>query len=179
MSVCHTHHSVVSAVCARAEVFVASSCRRGTRRNRSSRGRVHAVCVALQVCRDTPPECSADAEEHWRGCILILIPGDVVYRVSEYLDYYHLRSMLGVCRIETLSSSLKSLTTVTLQQLSSKMAGLVRSSRSVSKGVRAIDEIQSSSSATVAAALSWALASAGVRVGGGVLEIGVDRCSLF
>ena len=27
MSVCHTHHSVVSAVCARAEVFVASSCR--------------------------------------------------------------------------------------------------------------------------------------------------------
>jgi hypothetical protein len=79
-----------------------------------------------------------------------------------------------------LSSSLKSFTTVTEQQLSSKiLGGLERSSRLFSKGVYVIDETQSSSSITAAAAFAWALASAGSRVVGEVLEVGVGRCSLF
>ena len=81
MSVCHAHYPAILAVCARAEVVVASSCRRGTRRNHASRGHVRAVDVALQVCRDTPPECSA--EGHRRGCIPNLIPSDVAHQVSE------------------------------------------------------------------------------------------------
>jgi hypothetical protein len=52
MSVCRAHYPAVLPVCARAEVVLASSCSRGTRRIQVSRGHVHAVFVALQVCRD-------------------------------------------------------------------------------------------------------------------------------
>ncbi len=66
MSVCHAHYPAVLAVCARAEVVVASSCRRGTRRNHASRGHVRAVDVALQVCRDTSAGCIS-------GCIIFAL----------------------------------------------------------------------------------------------------------
>ncbi len=52
MSVCRAYYPVVLAVCARAETVLPSSCSRGTRHNQMSRGHVHPVFVALQVCRD-------------------------------------------------------------------------------------------------------------------------------